>query len=357
MSVYLFNLTALSALLLAARWSRRSSLGVAVGLYLVGVLAAGGLALFWDGGPPNPLMLFFALSGHLAWWLFVHLPLALVLLGAVLWHRSSLLSRASAACSLALILFGAYAFWIEPTWLEITRYRLESAKLEEPLRICLLADLQTDRIGAYERRVVRAALAEEPDLILLAGDYLQARTPHFRRLAPQLNQLLREEQLAAPKGVFAVPGNCDPSGWEEIFTDLPVTTITATGVHRLPGLAVTGLQLADSFRADLTVEPESTFHIVLGHAPDFALGRIEADLLLAGHTHGGQFVLPGYGPLLTLSKVPRAWASGRTTLSGGRELIVSRGLGLERGEAARIRFRCRPELVVIDVVPMRAVGG
>lgn len=109
--------------------------------------------------------------------------------------------------------------------------------------------------------------------------------------------------------------------------------------------------MEDSFTSSLSVAPADRFHIVLGHSPDFALGRVEADLLVAGHTHGGQVRLPGLGPLLTMSRVPRSWAAGVTSLQDGRTLVVSRGIGMERGAAPRLRFLCRPELVVIDVVP------
>jgi len=79
------------------------------------------------------------------------------------------------------------------------------------------------------------------------------------------------------------------------------------------------------------------------------LGRVDADLMVAGHTHGGQVQLPLIGPLITLSAVPRAWASGVTELEPGRTLVVSRGVGMERGNAPRLRFLCRPEVVIVNV--------
>ncbi len=57
------------------------------------------------------------------------------------------------------------------------------------------------------------------------------------------------------------------------------------------------------------------------------------------------------GPLLTLSQVPRAWAAGRTDQSDGRTLAASRDIGMERGWAPRLRFLCRPEVVVIVLLP------
>jgi len=76
-----------------------------------------------------------------------------------------------------------------------------------------------------------------------------------------------------------------------------------------------------------------------------------ADLLLAGHTHGGQVQLPLIGPLMTLSIVPRAWASGHTALPWGGDLVVSRGVGMERREAPELRFLCRPQVVIVEVEP------
>lgn len=74
-------------------------------------------------------------------------------------------------------------------------------------------------------------------------------------------------------------------------------------------------------------------------------------MLVAGHTHGGQVRLPGIGPLITLSAVPRSRAAGVIHPASGATRVVSRGLGMERGPAPRLRFLCRPEIVVIDVVP------
>ena len=70
---------------------------------------------------------------------------------------------------------------------------------------------------------------------------------------------------------------------------------------------------------------------------------------MAGHTHGGQVQVPGFGPVVTFSRVPAEWADGVTSLSGGRTLVVSRGIGMERSYAPRLRFFCRPEIVVIDL--------
>lgn len=299
----------------------------------------------------------FVALGLSAWAIFGH-GLAVVLVGWWLLrgeHRTW--ARASAACAIVLAWIGVQAFAIEPTWLQVTRYRFETPKVVRPLTIGVLADFQTDHVGAYERRVVARLVEERPDLILLPGDYTQHPTPEGRqRLNEEVNALFRELGVRAPLGVFAVQGNCEWLGWERVFAGLDAVTFGArdpgTRTVETGELSITGLTLGDSYETDLAVEGASGLHVVVGHYPNFALGDVDADLLVAGHTHGGQVRLPGFGPPITLSRVPRSWAAGRTELEGGRTLIVSRGIGMERAGAPRLRFLCRPELVFIDVVPV-----
>ena len=110
----------------------------------------------------------------------------------------------------------------------------------------------------------------------------------------------------------------DP-GWTEIFHGLNFTTVEATHSFDLGGgLRLTCLSIAESwFPSTYVAADPGNFHVVLGHCPNFALGKVPADLLVAGHTHGGQVRLPLVGALITLSKVPRRWAAGLTDLPGG----------------------------------------
>lgn len=146
-------------------------------------------------------------------------------------------------------------------------------------------------------------------------------------------------------------GDVDPTPWASLFAVPGAQTVPMSATFDLGPLTLTALDLHASRRGTHEVPAVAAFHVVLGHAPDFALAAPPADLLLAGHVHGGQVRLPGWGPLLTLTDVPRAWAVGRTDLPGGGTLIVSRGIGLERGDAPRLRLFCRPELVVIHLAP------
>ncbi|MBW4496499.1 MAG: metallophosphoesterase [Oscillatoria princeps RMCB-10] len=282
----------------------------------------------------------------------------LVLTGiALIWRRE--FRGVAIASAVSAFLLGAIAidaFFIEPYWLEVSRIQLKSPKLEQPLKIAVIADFQTDVWGEYQRDALRKAVAEKADLILLAGDYLHQGNSELREvLRQQFNAFLKEINFSAPLGVYAVGGDVEkhiePQNWPQNFAGLPVTVFPENKTVKLPELCVTGITLGDSRNPQLRVPECAGFHIALGHAPDFALSDIRADLLVAGHTHGGQVRLPFIGPVITLSKVPRQWAAGVTKLPGNRTLVVSRGIGMERGNAPRLRFLCRPELVVIEVLP------
>lgn len=295
----------------------------------------------------------FAIFRLWAYGVFLH-GVVLLAATAILWRRSRPWMAGGAALgAIAAILVVADAFWIEPHWLEVSHYRIASPKVRRPLRIVVVADLQTDRFGQYERDVLRRALSEKPDLILLAGDYLQASWPEEKVLRRQLQEFLREIRFTAPLGVFAVRGNVDPRNLHDVFADVDVTAVTTGRSFDLGELQLTCLGLHESFDTRLKVaniRPDR-FHLVLGHVPNFALGQIEADLLVAGHTHGGQVRIPWIGPVITHSRVPNAWAAGLTDLPGGGKLLVSRGIGMERDNAPPMRFLCRPELVVIELTP------
>lgn len=96
--------------------------------------------------------------------------------------------------------------------------------------------------------------------------------------------------------------------------------------------------------------PRETFNVVLYHHPQGfpETWNTPADLMLAGHTHGGQIRLPVYGALVTLDRYGKRWESGFFD-EHGVKLIVSRGLGCEP-HTPEVRFLCPPEVVVIDLI-------
>jgi len=295
----------------------------------------------------------FMAIGTLAHGLFLHAPALLILCGWLLRKEARRLALGSLSLGLVTVGVGVYAFWIEPTNLKLSKHQVHSAKLEAPLRLVVLSDLQLERLGEHEKRAIRLALAQDPDVLLMPGDFIHTKPgAEYQGLVKELNAFLHSVDFGARLGAIAVGGNVERDGWEGIFEGLPVDCFASSGSVRWGGVHFQALEFRDSGWRELRLEESEGFGVVVGHKPDFALGEIPADLLVAGHTHGGQVVLPFLGPPITLTQVPRDWASGRTETREGQTLIVSRGVGMERGYAPRLRFLCPPEIVVIDLLPL-----
>jgi len=358
MTPLLHNILSLLGVAALLFWLRRTMLSVrAVSALRMGLLIAclGGLLLFL--GALSALQFRqdnFGKLQLLTWTVFLHVPLFLGGTAVLMWRRARIVAWGSLALIGVLALITLDAFLIEPRWLEVSHLTLTTAKVEQPLRIVVLADIQTDHPGDYEERALRLAMAEQPDLVLLAGDYIHLgrRSRSYAAEGQALNVLMQSVGLDAPLGVYAVQGNVDESGaWTAIFAGLPVTMFETMSQVDIGPVVLTALGMWDAFDAHKVIAAQDKFHIVLGHSPNFSLGQVDADLLIAGHTHGGQVQLPFVGPLMTLTVAPRAWASGVTTIAPGKMLVVSRGIGMERANAPRLRFLCRPEIVVIHVIP------
>ena len=306
--------------------------------------------------------------------LFFVLPATLLIFLVAVWlSRPPALSPIAVhgLCSglliVAALLIGTYLYarFVEPYRLQTTFHHIRSPKLaglDKPLRIVLLADIQTDRITAYEKQVFEKTLELKPDLILLAGDYLQCSSRQsYRRQAGLLQQMLNDLNFTAPLGIFAVPGNAESSNGRDCFDGTKVQWLidqSTTIDHGTLSICLTGLSLKTGATSDkmapnlLAGMNEAHFNIVLSHQPDFVLDLPSGhaiDLCLAGHTHGGQICLPFAGAVTTASRIPRSQASGLHRING-TTACISRGIGMERGWAPRLRFFCPPEIVILDLL-------
>lgn len=278
--------------------------------------------------------------------------------------RVSAGARALSFAVLLLVPVAVYTTFVEPF-----RLQLETATVpvpaeregEETLRIGVISDIQTARVTGYEHGAVDRLMALAPDLILVPGDLFQGGARDFESQLGELRRLLGK--LRAPGGVYFVLGNMDRaseirSAIEGTEVRLLVNEITRIELKDRV-LAIGGVELAvDSVGSRATIEKlesapgETDLRILLSHYPD-ALLRTRSpsriDLVVAGHTHGGQVRLPWLGPPVTLSRVPRRIAAGGYHESAGRRIYVSRGVGCERGQAPRIRFLCPPDISLLEV--------
>jgi hypothetical protein len=236
-----------------------------------------------------------------------------------------------------------------------TRTEVSSPQLPaefDGLRVALITDLHAGavRSAAFTQQVVDLTNAEHPDLVVIAGDLEDGTAARY---APEIAPLA---DLEAPLGVYVTTGNHemyrDTANWVKAFEDLGFTvlantstplerggaTITLAGIHDLEGEG----QWAPDVDAALAGSDAGSFTLFAAHQPLAALeleGR-GVDLMLAGHTHGGQL-----WPIRYLVPLQQPTVDGTATVSG-TTVVTSRGAG-EWGPA--IRVAAPPEVPIITL--------
>ncbi len=271
--------------------------------------------------------------------------------------------RALLVVVMALAPIGFYATHIEPFWLQVDRVTVPVSVAGVDLRVGVLSDLQTESIGTYEEGAVTALLAENPDLVLIPGDVWQMPDEDFLKQSPAFTALI-SRICDEVDNVFVVKGNTDDlaglrrivSGTDAVVLDNEVADFTVDGVAvRVLGITLGGAEerLSEARSALLAPTPSADpIRIVLAHHPDEVYGfapRDAVDLVVSGHTHGGQIAVPLFGPPVTMSSVPRAVAAGGLHEVGGHVIYVSTGVGRERAHAPQVRLGVRPSIGVLDL--------
>jgi predicted MPP superfamily phosphohydrolase len=268
-------------------------------------------------------------------------------------RRRSFLSLSAGTAAVA----ASWVRYVEPKYFELTHTRVQIAGVR-PRRILHISDIHmSDGMNAADLQTgFQAGLSQKPDLICLTGDFV-SETSGFDRQG--LFKLLRSAVATAP--TYAVLGNHDGGAWLARWggsrsTECVRDLIESAGVHLLHNRsAVVGdLTLAgvgDYWSGEFAPErafalPRSgTATVVLCHNPDGKreLGRWQWDLMLSGHTHGGQVRVPGITPV---------WApvADKRFIAGlyeweGRQLFITRGAGSPK----HVRAFCRPEISVLDL--------
>ncbi len=256
-----------------------------------------------------------------------------------------------------------YSFVLEPGWILTTHHRIRIPGLSPALsgkRIVHLTDFHLGPVSPkYVEGCVDRALELKPDLIALTGDYISL---HGKDVAHRAASILG--RLRAPLGVYAVSGNHDfgiyHSGGRtrgplvmKLLEDEGITVLDNRAIPFEEGGRRTWLVgLGDLWARECLVTetmgdlPAEDPRIVLNHNPDaiFDIAREGADLVLSGHTHGGQVDLPVFGPPLLPVK-NRQYYSGLYQVDARTRLYVSNGLGY----LIRVRFNARPEIVVYEL--------
>jgi predicted MPP superfamily phosphohydrolase len=252
-----------------------------------------------------------------------------------------------------------YGFW-EAAHIQVTRQTIRLRNLPPRFAgktIAVLADLHHGPYVGIEfiHEAVSRTNSLAPDIVALVGDYAHQGPLAHQQLPPCLEAL---SALQAPLGVYAVPGNHDMQRRGEVYRSLIRSTplIDLTNLHRRISIGSDDLWLAGvddlwwgkpNQHIALSGIPRGETVILLSHNPDYAedCPCERVDLVLSGHTHGGQVHLPGLGSSWLPSKYGAKYRRGLVR-GPASQVFVSRGLG-EAG--VPLRFNVPPEICLLTL--------
>jgi predicted MPP superfamily phosphohydrolase len=263
-----------------------------------------------------------------------------------------------------------YVRWVEPHWLDVGRHEIHFSKGagKTTLKVLQLSDLHASPVVSlnFIKQAIRLGLKQQPDLILLTGDFI---THKFDQLEGYVEAL---SPLAKSALTFACLGNHDGGLWavrgggyeDTEFVRSVLSKANVTLLHNAAQTVLvqdwnlTLIGLGDSWAQEML--PDKAFAqapssrgdatLLMSHNPDtkMALKAYAWDLMLCGHTHGGQVCLPLIG-------APFAPVRDKKFLGGlyhwdNRWIHVTRGVGNLHG----VRFNCRPEVSLLTLTRIDA---
>ncbi len=262
--------------------------------------------------------------------------------------------------SVSALALGLWAFWWEPASLHVNKHKLGIPSWPstcEGLKVAVLSDLH---VGSpfnhvdHLNKIIDLTLDANPDLILLAGDYVIHGVPGGQFVSPQ-ESATHLARLTAPLGVFAVLGNHDwwhdgPSTMTafqkvgiQVLEDTSIPIKRNTCQFWLAGIS-DFMEGAHDVPLALSQVPENETILAFTHNPDIfpEIPSLVA-LTIAGHTHGGQVYLPFVGRPVVPSQYGERFAIGHI-VEGDRHLFVTPGVGTS---ILPVRFLVPPEISIL----------
>lgn len=244
----------------------------------------------------------------------------------------------------------------ETNWIEVNHYvvPMGNKEIKKPIEIVHITDLHMSpwSLPSTFRKTADLINSLKPDYIVITGDFVT----HFKELIPGCAKAVSWLKPGVSK--LAVLGNHDY--W--IDAGYICKSLEEAGVEFLlnrcspskNGSNLTFLGVDDPYtghdnlKATFQEIPEPNMSVLLSHSPDIIehAAELGIDLVLTGHTHGGQVRLPLIGAIYIPSKYGRRFDKGWFNIKNTR-MYVNRGLG---GIFPPIRFLCRKEIAILKLV-------
>lgn len=253
----------------------------------------------------------------------------------------------------------SYPVFIERYLVQFNKYRIPLTRLPKEfsgIRIVHISDLHYGPLVPYSfvERLIQKVKSLDKDIIVCTGDYIHERnsTKQINKIWPLLSE------LEAPEGVFSVLGNHDHWGdterslyWlEKSGQNSRGKAIPIERNGKKLWVAGVGDLLEDDMDIDHALKnvPKEDCRIVLAHNPDSADSPYaeHVDLMISGHTHGGQVNVPFYGPPVLPVK-NKDYSAGLVRTRKNQSLFISRGIGWV---IYPVRFNCFPEIPILELI-------
>lgn len=253
----------------------------------------------------------------------------------------------------AILIVLMWCFVIEPNVVTVTKYKIKDDSLKG-IKIVLAGDFH---VKPYQAKrldyVVHKINAQNPDIVLLVGDYVNM---HSNYMSYPISKTAKKlSKIYSKAGTYTVLGNHDyfkeGQKIKQALTENNITVLENRCRKITIGnksFYVAGIE--DLITAFPNVERALKYckkpTILLSHQPDIFpdLPKNKINLTLAGHTHGGQVVIPFLGPIFVPSKYGSKYANGFFE-ENNNKMIVTKGIGTS---ILPIRLNCTPEIVVIE---------
>ena len=239
----------------------------------------------------------------------------------------------------------------EPHTLEIKYYNISNKELSG-IKIAFAADFHlAPNDTARLQKIISALNQQQPDIIILGGDYVKGHKRSSAMPARQIASMLT--RLHAPYGIYAVLGNHDVWYGKTTITDAlqkqNITVLDNENRHiniKNKELSIIGISDKATDKPDFVkaFQNATAPAVLITHSPDTFPESPKTALTLAAHTHGGQIRLPLLGAPVVNSAYGQRYNLGLIS-ENDKMMIVTKGLGTS---ILPLRFNCRPEIVIIS---------